>query len=223
MEENRKEIRDELIAKAKEAHRNFEEAQKEIEKWIVLDWNEKEKAFESGIIREDNTWGDCRITVNVPKKLLKNIVFRNFDEIFIDGERISDCGFENCGKLRISECKIDDCTFDKIGFITADETDFADSHFCNIYCRKDPVISIADGNFSRCSFENIELRKGAFLIEAFSDVWVDYCDFREIRTDEDDGDIFRCEETRGKIFKKTIEIQFVDEETCTGLEKVEII
>ncbi len=193
----------------------------ENEEWIVLDWNKKEEALKSGIIKEDRTYGDCRISVEAPRKILKNVVFRNFEELFIESTRISECGFENCVRLNISESKVDDCTFDGTGFISADCTDFSDSHFCNSTCWTDPLISIENGNFPRCSFENIELRKGSFLIEAFGNVWVDYCDFREIRTDEEGGDIFRCEETRGKIFKKTVEIQFVDEETCTGLEKVD--
>lgn len=192
-------------------------------KWIVLDWNKKEDALKSGIIKEDRTYGGCRISVEAPKNLLKNIVFRNFEELFIENTRISECGFENCVRLNISECKVDDCTFDRTGFISADCTDFSDSHFCNSTCWTDPLISIENGNFSRCSFENIELHGRGYLIEAWGDVWVDYCDFKNIRSENEDGELFHCEETRGKIIKKKVEFQIVDEETCNGLKDVETI
>jgi hypothetical protein len=36
-------------------------------------------------------------------------------------------------------------------------------------------------------------------------------------------EIFHMEETKGKIFKKKIEISFVDEESCSGLELIPIL
>ena len=77
-----------------------------------------------------------------------------------------------------------------------------------------------DGEISEVSFENIELRNDTYLIEGYGVPWVGESVFVNIRTSREDKELFHMEEETGIIFKKTKEIQFVDEYSCTGLDLV---
>lgn len=67
----------------------------------------------------------------------------------------------------------------------------------------------------------MELRNNSYLVDGSGDTCVEYCQFTNCRTDRDDLEICHSEIITGKLRKKTIEVDILRDDTCTGLDKIE--
>lgn len=74
---------------------------------------------------------------------------------------------------------------------------------------------------SFCTFKDVELTNEAYLVNGVGDVWIESCSFENISTDREDRELFFCEETVGKIFKKKVQFQIADTDSCKGLDKIQ--
>ena len=54
-----------------------------------------------------------------------------------------------------------------------------------------------------------------------TDICPERCSFTEVCTDREDLKLFRCEELRGKLLRRTRVYDMVDRESCSGLEAIE--
>lgn len=151
---------------------------------------------------------------------LTHAVFRNYPMLQIDELRLEDCVFENCHTVYFADCKVNNCHFDDIQTLYVDRSPVSGCAFTNLRCDNDCVICLEDSEVSYCSFKDVELTEGAYLATGVGDVWVESCSFENIRTDRKDRELFFCEETVGKIFKKKVQFSIVDEASCKGLDRV---
>lgn len=151
---------------------------------------------------------------------VNGITFRDYPVLRIDDLLVKNCTFENCNTVYFSDCKVEDCAFCGVQTIYADRTPLAGSDFTNLRCDNDCVLCLEDSNMSFCTFKNVELTNEAYLISGVGDVWIENCNFENIRTDRTDRELFFCEETVGKIFKKKVLFCITDTASCKGLENV---
>ena len=100
---------------------------------------------------------------------------------------------------------IDSCKFQKLRYDTEDEG----------------VVVIEDCKVTHCSFDDVELRNGSYLIDGIGDACVEYCQFSNCRTDQVDGEICRGKIETGKWRKRWIEVDILRDDTCTGLDTIE--
>ena len=85
------------------------------------------------------------------------------------------------------------------------------------------VFNIERTEIKDCVFRDISLRNNAFLGSACAGDRVSRCHFESVFTDRADMILFDCEETEGSIFKRTIHYTVLDEDTCTGLDMINVI
>ena len=67
----------------------------------------------------------------------------------------------------------------------------------------------------------IRLEGGDYLADGMGRCLVERCSFTEVCTDREDLELFRCEELRGKLLRRTRVYDMVDRESCSGLEAIE--
>lgn len=84
-----------------------------------------------------------------------------------EGGYIRNCGFIHVEAVFATWSDIDSCQFQKIREDTED----------------DGVIFITDCKITHCSFDDVELQNGSYLVEGLGDVCVEYCQFTNCRTE----------------------------------------
>lgn len=169
---------------------------------------------------------------------LDNCTFKNITGK-IEVDTISDCSFTGCAYVNSAE--ISGSTFTDCGEVSADNGYFRNCDFIHVKtvfatssdidsCRfqkiredteDDGVIILEDCKITHCSFDDVELRNGSYLVDGTGDTCVEYCQFTNCRTDRDDGEICRGKIETGKLRKKIIEVDILRDDTCTGLDEVE--
>lgn len=146
--------------------------------------------------------------------------FRNFPMLRIDDLALENCVFENCHTVHFTDCKVSGCQFFGIDTLYADRTPISGCEFEHLRCDNDSVLCLEDSEVSYCTFKNVELTDEAHLISGVGDVWVESCSFEDIRTDRKDRELFFCEETVGKVFKKKVQFCIADIASCKGLDGI---
>lgn len=143
---------------------------------------------------------------------------------YVSGTKISSSTFTDCGSVS-SENEggyIRSCDFIHVKAVFATWSDIDSCQFQKIRgdTEDDGVIFITDCKITHCSFDDVELQNGSYLVEGLGDVCVEYCQFTNCRTDRDDLEICRGKIETGKLRKKTIEVDILDDDTCTGLDQI---
>ena len=188
---------------------------------MIFDWkNNKDEALANGIY-ERTILSVTDLMMGTADKLVAHHTFRNFDKLeFEEGTLILNCTFEDCGDITFDECRIESCTFARLNTVFFIRCGVTNSTFRELVCDNDMVVSLEDAEVSHCTFEDVELREGAYLCDGVGSSWIQHSRFSDVRTDREDKEIIICEETTGRIFKQTRRICIVDEDTCTGLDAV---
>ena len=151
---------------------------------------------------------------------ITGIAFADYPMLRIDDLILENCTFENCQIIYFSDCKVNNCQFNGAETIHADRTPIDGCDFEHLRCDNDCVLCLEDSEVSYCNFKDVELTNGAYLVNGVGDVWIESCSFENISTDRADRELFFCEETVGKIFKKKVQFQIADTVSCSGLDKV---
>ena len=151
---------------------------------------------------------------------ITGVTFVGYPVLQIEDLYLEDCVFENCRIVNFTDCKVDRCRFDGVETVYADASPLAGCDFENLRCSDDCVLSLSDSDVSFCNFKNVELVNEAYLVNGTGDVWIKSCSFENVSTDRKDRDLFFCEETVGKIFKKKVQFCIADLDSCKGLEQV---
>ena len=149
-----------------------------------------------------------------------DVIFRDFPMLRIDDLVLENCVFENCHTVYFSDCKVSGCQFFGIDTLYADRSPISGCEFEHLRCHNHSVLCLEDSEVSYCTFRDAELTNEAHLISGVGDVWVESCSFENIRTDRKDRELFFCEETVGKIFKKKVQFCIADTASCKGLDGI---
>ncbi len=192
--------------------------------FMIFDWkNNKEEAIRNGISEKQNL-GSARIIMNADAGVVSGHTFLNFPTLeFEKGSLIKDCIFENCKNITFDDFRVDSCKFKNAGFIFCRESKFTNSTFSDLFCDDDTLICLDYSDISYCNFNNIRLTDDSILIDGASNSLIEHCTFSDIKTERSDGEIILCEETEGLLFKRKVKYSIVDEDSCTGLDEIEII
>ena len=134
-----------------------------------------------------------------------------------EGYKLTTSQFFHCKTILITDATVEDCIFNDFSLLSLTSTNMCNCIVADVVCKDVCAISMEDGEISDVSFENIELRNDAYLIEGFGSPWVEDSVFFNIRTSRKDKRLFCLENVTGKVFKKNTNICFVDEESCSGL------
>lgn len=159
-----------------------------------------------------------RVKCNYAK--ITGITFRGYPMLRIDDLILEDCAFEDCHTVYFSDCKVNNCQFYGVETVYADRTSVDGCDFEHLWCDNDCVLCLEDSEVSFCTFKDVELTNKAHLVNGVGDVWIESCSFENISTDREDQELFFCEETVGKVFKKKVQFCIADIESCSGLDKV---
>lgn len=159
-------------------------------------------------------------TVKCKYSKITGITFQDYPMLRIDDLILEDCTFENCQIIYFSDCKVNNCQFNGVETIHADRTPIDGCDFEHLRCDNDCVLCLEDSEVSYCTFKDVELTNEAYLVNGVGDVWIESCSFENISTDRADRELFFCEETVGKIFKKKVQFCIADTASCSGLDKV---
>ena len=159
-------------------------------------------------------------TVKCKYPKITGITFRGYPMLRIDDLILEDCAFEDCHTVYFSDCKVNNCQFYGVETVYADRTPIEGCDFEHLRCDNDCVLCLEDSEISFCTFNDVELTNEAYLVNGVGDVWIESCSFENISTDRSDRELFFCEETVGKIFKKKVQFCIADTESCSGLDKV---
>ena len=191
---------------------------------MIFDWNSsKPEALESGM-RVHDLCGYTLVTMKPTDGRVENHVFRNFHHLNIEeGAEIVNCVFEDCVNLSFDECKIKNCVFRRVASVELMDSEVFGTRFEKLASDNGEILILTDSTLSGCTFEDVALRDESYLCEGYGDAWVEDCSFKNIRTDRADRELFHCEKTRGKIFKRTKELCIVDEDSCIGLDRVTVL
>jgi hypothetical protein len=159
-------------------------------------------------------------TVKCKHPKITGITFRGYPMLRIDDLILEDCAFEDCHTVYFSDCKVNNCQFYGVETVYADRTPIDGCDFEHLRCDNDCVLCLEDSDVSFCTFKDVQLTNEAYLVDGVGDVWIESCSFENISTDRKDRELFFCEETAGKIFKKKVQFQIADTASCSGLDKV---
>lgn len=142
---------------------------------------------------------------------------------YIAGTGIRDSTFTDCKDIIANGVCIRNCNFTHVNSVQALVADVDSCHFRKIEndSEDEGCIYIDDCKITHCSFDDVELRNGSYLIEGVGDACVEYCQFINCRTDRDDLEICHSEIETGKLRKRKIEVDILRDDTCTGLEQIE--
>lgn len=188
----------------------------------IFDWeNDKEFALANGF--ENRDYLPEQLTITATKTVYENCTFRNFPNLNADGVQFYNCIFEDCAHLSLESSDAYDCTFRRVGDLYMLRSVIKKSKFYELksnpetFCDSDSPIFMEEGKILFCTFEDVELHNDAWLCEAYGKCFVDHCAFRNCRTERSDRNLFHCEKTVGKIFKKQADVSIVDEKTQKAL------
>lgn len=159
-------------------------------------------------------------TVKCKYPKITGVTFTDYPMLRIDDVTIEDCIFENCHTVYFSDCKVNNCRFYGLETVYADRAPIDGCSFEHLRCDFDCVLCLEDSEVSYCTFKDVELSNEAYLVSGVGDVWIESCSFENISTDRKDRELFFCEETVGKIFKKKVQFQIADTASCSGLDEV---
>lgn len=134
----------------------------------------------------------------------------DYDEEFT----IKDSKFLNCIKVIVSYGRVENCEFNKIHTLYLTGTDMTDCKISDIVCKNDCVISMEDGNISKCEFDNLDLSNNSYIVNGYGSPFIEECTFKNIKSSLDYDELFNCEETVGFVSKKTRKYCIHDEATC---------
>lgn len=142
---------------------------------------------------------------------------------YVNSAEISGSTFTDCGEVSADNGYFRNCDFIHVKTIVATSSDIDSCRFQKIKNEDEDgyTISIQDCKITHCSFDDVELRNGSYLVDGSGDTCVEYCRFTNCRTDRDDLEICHSEIITGKLRKKTIEVDILRDDTCTGLDKIE--
>ena len=136
---------------------------------------------------------------------------------------ITESIFINCTTIELEDVKAIGCTFSDFETLYITWTDLHNCTISDVVCHNDCAIVMEDGEISNCTFTNIKLRNGSYLIEGYGNPWVETSVFEDISTAKPDKELFHLEETKGIIFKRKKEYCFTDEDSCLGLDQVKLL
>ena len=187
---------------------------------MIYDWkSNKTEALENGMSAHD-LGGYMLVTMKSTNGCVKGHTFRNFHHLnFEEGTELVNCVFEDCINLSFDECKIKNCVFCRVESVELMDCEAIESRFEELLSDNGEILILTDSTLSDCAFVDVELRDESYLCEGYGSAWVERCSFKNIRTDRPDRELFRCVETRGKIFKRTKEFSIIDEDSCTGSQR----
>ena len=163
----------------------------------------------------------CRVA-NV--LILVGTTFENCHRIEVGGggetTRVSRCRFIHCKEANVYDGIMECCEF--VGLETAfiNLTSVVGCSFSVLKCDFDHIITLEDSNMENCRFEDIELTEDSYLIDATPESSVAHCSFKNCRTAREDLELVHSEGAKGFLFKKSVEYDIVDHDTCTGLDAV---
>ena len=164
---------------------------------------------------------------NAEKVCADKVIFSVFDSCkrvqigdYDEGYKAETSQFFNCGDIIINEASDKDCIFNNFETLNLTNAEMTDCLIMNVICENDCAISMEDGEMSNVSFENIELRNDSYLVEGYGAPWVRDSVFMNIRTSREDRELFLLEEEKGFIIKKKKQFNFVDEDSCSGLNLI---
>ena len=169
---------------------------------------------------------------------IENCTFKNITGK-IDVDTITDCSFTGCADIggvdisgsTFTDCKsvtadggyFKNCDFIRVKGISALDSDIENCRFQKIRgdVEDDGVVFLDDGKVTHCSFDDVELRNSSYLIKGFGNSCVECCQFTNCRTDREDLAICHGEVETGKLRKRWVEVDILDESTCSGHDAVE--
>ena len=224
MENNKKAILEEIRAEAKEVRRQFAEAKQKIEndpRWkecedmVIIDWNDgREELLKNGVGVRDIFGGEEWVL-----ERQESCLVRNFPKLTVPSAHLANCIFDHCGTITVEEGTATGCVFANVNTVFLDNVKVYDSIFRDMYCRNGGfIISLEDSSISGCKFWDIRLENGCCVGEGVGTCLVEKCRFKNVTTDRADGQLFRCEDTKGKLFKRRVVYDMVDRDTCIGIE-----
>lgn len=180
--------------------------------------------FDYGFANPMNTYVEVKEdTLKCKFAKVTGITFRNYPMLRVQDLSLEDCVFENCHTVCFSDCKVDRCRFYGIETVFTDGTPIEGCDFEHLRCDNDCILGLESSEVSFCTFKDVELTNEAYLINGTGDVWIESCSFENISTDRKDRELFICEETVGKIFKKKVQFCIADTDSCSGLDKVKYV
>lgn len=149
---------------------------------------------------------------------------------------ISNCTFENCRvecvgligctltgcTITTEDSGIKDCKIANVQTVYANKGPIVACAFTDIFCDNEGVIFADDCEITDCSFENIELRNGAYLVSGTGDSYVGNSQFTNCRTDRMDRALFYGEDIKGTLVKKRKAFD-LDCGGNVGLDAVDVI
>jgi hypothetical protein len=190
---------------------------------MVFDWiNNREEALRNGI--EERDLFAIEPTMTTKDGVVKNHTFRNFDTLtFDENVKIEDCVFEDCRIITIDTCSVNRCEFVNSGVIFLRDAEVIESTFKDSISDADTLVSLEDSIIRGCTFQNIKLLNDSYLCDGVGNSWIESTCFNNISTGRQDCEIINCEETVGKLFKRTKKFCIIDESSCKGLEQVNCI
>ena len=136
----------------------------------------------------------------------------------INAAGLEDCTFENCEDVMVCDGNITRCNFQNVDFFFLNESVVSDCTFDQIHPDLEVSISMENVKIIRCTFSNIRVRFGTYLIDAVGESEVEECTFIDCVTDREDLELVHCEEIKGKLFKRKKCYDITH--NCTGLDKV---
>jgi len=187
---------------------------------------------------EDIASASTKQLMGFSKAILNNCTFKNIkskievDTIsgcsftgcaYISGTEISGASFADCGNVSADSGYFRNCEFIHVKAVFATSSDIDNCKFQRVRedTEDDGAILIEDCKITHCSFDDVELRNGSYLIEGVGDACVEYCQFTNCRTDREDLEICHSEIETGKLRKRKIEVDILRDDTCMGLDQIE--
>ena len=117
---------------------------------------------------------------------------------------------------------IRNCKFTNPQSVMVYDGGIAGCQFSDVRCDCESVIYLENSEIYDCSFNNICLSNGSYLLEGMDDMSVQHCCFSNCSTDRDDLEIIHREITSGRLFKKRKPCP-VSTDTCKGLDRVMLL
>jgi len=142
---------------------------------------------------------------------------------YVTGTKISTSSFTDCGSVSAGSGYFRNCEFVHVKAVFATSSDIDNCKFQKVRedTEDDGAILIEDCKITHCSFDDVELRNGSYLIEGVGDACVEYCQFTNCRTDRENLGLCHGKVESGKLRKKWVEVDILDRETCIGYDDVE--
>ncbi len=152
--------------------------------------------------------------------LQERCIIRGFPLLKVRNKNLKDCIFSHCVHVSLEDCSAEHCEFSRVDTVFLDNTQVLDSAFRHIRCSQGGfAISMEDSTLSDCVFSDITLENGCYLADGVGECLVENCCFEQVSTDREDGELFVCEETTGKLLRRKRRYDMVDRDSCTGLHE----